>query len=213
MEIKLWKYKNNTFIVHNNWRDCSYVSTKVNAFCTQCHFSLFHDDTFKSLPKKAANKHTNIKRKKHVWKESGWKPQSIRDSKGSVYIYLYDYLTIKLSLFASLLPSDDPSVMHLHDRWLKDCTFYREIYEQIDDVSLMPRIDWGPVFSKKQVSLITQSEDLPDNNVRDASNSSVPQITILDDVTNTRPILYTSCNTITLNSNTFNQQTVVLLSV
>ncbi|XP_070770595.1 envoplakin a [Enoplosus armatus] len=41
-------------------------------------------------------------------------------------------------------------VMHLHDRWLKDCAFYRDIYEQIDDVSLMPRIDWGPVFNQKQ---------------------------------------------------------------
>uniref|UniRef100_A0A3Q3KS23 SH3 domain-containing protein n=1 Tax=Monopterus albus TaxID=43700 RepID=A0A3Q3KS23_MONAL len=41
-------------------------------------------------------------------------------------------------------------VIHLHDRWLKDCTFYRDLYEQIEDVSLMPRIDWGPVLSKKQ---------------------------------------------------------------
>ncbi|KAM7394027.1 hypothetical protein PAMP_020854 [Pampus punctatissimus] len=41
-------------------------------------------------------------------------------------------------------------VIHLHERWLKDCTFYRDIFEQIDDVSLMPRIDWGPVFNLKQ---------------------------------------------------------------
>ncbi|XP_053713927.1 envoplakin-like [Synchiropus splendidus] len=41
-------------------------------------------------------------------------------------------------------------VSHLHERWLKDCAFYRDIYEQIDDVSLMPIIDWGPVFNKKQ---------------------------------------------------------------
>ncbi|XP_072239613.1 envoplakin a [Leuresthes tenuis] len=41
-------------------------------------------------------------------------------------------------------------VIHLHERWLKDCTFYRDIYEQIDDVSLMPRIDWGPVLNQKQ---------------------------------------------------------------
>ena len=45
------------------------------------------------------------------------------------------------------------SVIHLHERWLKDCTFYRDIYEQIDDVSLMPRIDWGPVLNQKQVSI------------------------------------------------------------
>eukprot|EP00064_Thunnus_orientalis_P023704 superscaffoldBa00009240_g23958 len=40
----------------------------------------------------------------------------------------------------------ESDVIHLHERWLKDCAFYRDIYEQIDDVSLMPRIDWGPVF-------------------------------------------------------------------
>uniref|UniRef100_A0A8C4HZ89 Envoplakin a n=1 Tax=Dicentrarchus labrax TaxID=13489 RepID=A0A8C4HZ89_DICLA len=44
----------------------------------------------------------------------------------------------------------ESDVMLLHERWLKDCTFYREIYEQIDDVSLMPRIDWAPVFNEKQ---------------------------------------------------------------
>ncbi|XP_054635826.1 envoplakin a [Dunckerocampus dactyliophorus] len=44
----------------------------------------------------------------------------------------------------------ESDVLHLHERWLKDCTFYRDIYEQIDDVSLMPRIDWGPVFNDKQ---------------------------------------------------------------
>uniref|UniRef100_A0A3Q3MIC5 Envoplakin a n=1 Tax=Mastacembelus armatus TaxID=205130 RepID=A0A3Q3MIC5_9TELE len=44
----------------------------------------------------------------------------------------------------------ESDVILLHERWLKDCTYYREIYEQIDDVSLMPRIDWGPVFNKKQ---------------------------------------------------------------
>ncbi|KAK2816825.1 hypothetical protein Q5P01_025016 [Channa striata] len=48
---------------------------------------------------------------------------------------------------ASEIESD---VIHLHERWLKDCGFYREIYEQIEDVSLMPRIDWGPVFTQKQ---------------------------------------------------------------
>ncbi|XP_061889154.1 envoplakin a [Entelurus aequoreus] len=44
----------------------------------------------------------------------------------------------------------ESDVRHLHDRWLKDCTFYRDIFEQIDDVSLMPRIDWGSVFNDKQ---------------------------------------------------------------
>ncbi|KAI3353015.1 hypothetical protein L3Q82_019597, partial [Scortum barcoo] len=44
----------------------------------------------------------------------------------------------------------ESDVQLLHERWLKDCAFYREVYEQIDDVSLMPRIDWGPVFNAKQ---------------------------------------------------------------
>ncbi|XP_058496226.1 envoplakin a [Solea solea] len=47
----------------------------------------------------------------------------------------------------------EDDVIHLHERWLKDCAFYRDIFEQIDDVSLMPRIDWGPVFSQKQKQL------------------------------------------------------------
>uniref|UniRef100_A0A8C9XJK5 Envoplakin a n=1 Tax=Sander lucioperca TaxID=283035 RepID=A0A8C9XJK5_SANLU len=44
----------------------------------------------------------------------------------------------------------ESDVLHLHERWLKDCAFYRDIYEQVDDVSLMPRIDWGPVLNQKQ---------------------------------------------------------------
>ncbi|XP_019732075.1 envoplakin a [Hippocampus comes] len=47
----------------------------------------------------------------------------------------------------------ESDVLHLHERWLKDCTFYRDIYEQIDDVSLMPRIDWAPVFNTKQAQV------------------------------------------------------------
>ncbi|XP_054459877.1 envoplakin a [Anoplopoma fimbria] len=44
----------------------------------------------------------------------------------------------------------ESDVLLLHERWLKDCAFYRDIYEQVDDVSRMPRIDWGPVFNEKQ---------------------------------------------------------------
>ncbi|KAM8771445.1 envoplakin a [Acanthopagrus schlegelii] len=44
----------------------------------------------------------------------------------------------------------ESDVIHLHDRWLKDCAFYREVYDTIDDVSMMPRIDWGPVLNEKQ---------------------------------------------------------------
>ncbi|XP_068448396.1 envoplakin a [Clinocottus analis] len=44
----------------------------------------------------------------------------------------------------------ESDVLLLHERWLKDCAFYRDIFEQVDDVSRMPRIDWGPVFNDKQ---------------------------------------------------------------
>ncbi|XP_049577702.1 envoplakin a [Syngnathus scovelli] len=47
----------------------------------------------------------------------------------------------------------ESDVLHLHERWLKDCTFYRDIYEQIDDVSHMPRIDWAPIFNTKQAQV------------------------------------------------------------
>lgn len=60
--------------------------------------------------------------------------------------------SINTKFFAFPLPS---SVLLLHERWLKDCAFYRDIFEQVDDVSLMPRIDWGPVLNQKQVRMIT----------------------------------------------------------
>ncbi|TNN69510.1 Envoplakin [Liparis tanakae] len=44
----------------------------------------------------------------------------------------------------------ESDVLLLHERWLKDCVFYRDIFEQVDDVSRMPRIDWAPVFNDKQ---------------------------------------------------------------
>ncbi|KAL2101071.1 hypothetical protein ACEWY4_002832 [Coilia grayii] len=41
-------------------------------------------------------------------------------------------------------------VSNLHDRWFKDCASYRDVYEQVDDVDLKPRIDWGQVLTEKQ---------------------------------------------------------------
>ncbi|XP_063039899.1 envoplakin [Engraulis encrasicolus] len=41
-------------------------------------------------------------------------------------------------------------VSNLHDRWFKDCASYRDVYEQVDDVELKPRIDWGQVLADKQ---------------------------------------------------------------
>uniref|UniRef100_A0AAZ3S7X7 Desmoplakin SH3 domain-containing protein n=1 Tax=Oncorhynchus tshawytscha TaxID=74940 RepID=A0AAZ3S7X7_ONCTS len=45
----------------------------------------------------------------------------------------------------------ESDVSHLHDRWLKDCAFYRDIYEPVNDVELKPRIDWASVLNQKQV--------------------------------------------------------------
>ncbi|XP_037326728.2 envoplakin a [Pungitius pungitius] len=44
----------------------------------------------------------------------------------------------------------ESDVLLLHERWLKDSGIYRDIFEQVEDVSRMPRIDWGPVFNEKQ---------------------------------------------------------------
>lgn len=45
------------------------------------------------------------------------------------------------------------SVRNLHDRWSKDCTMYRDLYEAVQEVELTPRIDWSQVLEEKQVSL------------------------------------------------------------
>lgn len=66
-------------------------------------------------------------------------------------------LRLKLMLTATLVFLV-LSVSHLHERWLKDCAFYREVYDPVDDVSRMPFIDWGPVFEDKQVRLIKRKD-------------------------------------------------------
>ncbi|KAI1896733.1 hypothetical protein AGOR_G00097840 [Albula goreensis] len=48
---------------------------------------------------------------------------------------------------ASEIESD---VSNLHDRWFKDCGIYREVYEQIKEIELAPRIDWTQVLNQKQ---------------------------------------------------------------
>ncbi|XP_036392249.1 envoplakin a [Megalops cyprinoides] len=48
---------------------------------------------------------------------------------------------------ASEIESD---VILLHDRWFKDCAVYRELYEQIKEIELAPRIDWAQVLNQKQ---------------------------------------------------------------
>lgn len=44
------------------------------------------------------------------------------------------------------------SVKNLHDRWAKDCSIFRELYNQMLDLELKPKINWGPLLDEKQVS-------------------------------------------------------------
>ncbi|KAK3575139.1 hypothetical protein QTP86_020956 [Hemibagrus guttatus] len=44
----------------------------------------------------------------------------------------------------------EKDVSRLHERWLKDCVFYRELYRQINEIGLQPRINWIQVFNQKQ---------------------------------------------------------------
>ncbi|XP_051996354.1 envoplakin a [Xyrauchen texanus] len=41
-------------------------------------------------------------------------------------------------------------VSRLHERWLKDCALYRELYEPLNEVELQPRINWSQVLNQKQ---------------------------------------------------------------
>ncbi|KAK7144567.1 hypothetical protein R3I94_010857 [Phoxinus phoxinus] len=41
-------------------------------------------------------------------------------------------------------------VIRLHERWLKDCSLYRELYEPLNEVELQPRINWALVLNQKQ---------------------------------------------------------------
>ncbi|CAL8270711.1 unnamed protein product [Lota lota] len=41
-------------------------------------------------------------------------------------------------------------VVNLHDRWVKDCSTYRDLYEQVHEVDSGPRLDWGRLLTEKQ---------------------------------------------------------------
>lgn len=51
------------------------------------------------------------------------------------------------------------SVSRLHERWLKDCAFYRDLYKQMNEIGLQPRINWIQVFNQKQVSSNGETSD------------------------------------------------------
>ncbi|XP_062853902.1 envoplakin a [Trichomycterus rosablanca] len=47
----------------------------------------------------------------------------------------------------------EKDVSRLHERWLKDCVFYRELYKQVNEIGLQPRINWAQVFNQKQADI------------------------------------------------------------
>ncbi|XP_061702969.1 envoplakin [Syngnathoides biaculeatus] len=47
-------------------------------------------------------------------------------------------------------------VRNLHERWVKDCATYRELYDQVQDLVPVSRIDWGPALEEKQRRLDTE---------------------------------------------------------
>lgn len=51
----------------------------------------------------------------------------------------------------SALP--DFSVKNLHDRWAKDCATYRDLYDQVQDLELLPKIGWTSLLDDKLVMM------------------------------------------------------------
>uniref|UniRef100_A0A3Q2QJ67 Envoplakin b n=1 Tax=Fundulus heteroclitus TaxID=8078 RepID=A0A3Q2QJ67_FUNHE len=45
----------------------------------------------------------------------------------------------------------EKDVKNLHDRWAKNCAIYRDLYDQVQDLELKQKIDWGPVLQEKLV--------------------------------------------------------------
>ncbi|XP_057717649.1 envoplakin [Corythoichthys intestinalis] len=50
----------------------------------------------------------------------------------------------------------DRDVRNLHDRWVKDCATYRDLYDQVQDLVPVSRIDWGTALEEKQRRLDTE---------------------------------------------------------
>ncbi|XP_029914452.1 envoplakin isoform X2 [Myripristis murdjan] len=44
----------------------------------------------------------------------------------------------------------EKDVRNLHDRWAKDCTTFRDLYEQVQDLVRTSKIDWGPLLDEKE---------------------------------------------------------------
>uniref|UniRef100_A0A3B4A674 Uncharacterized protein n=1 Tax=Periophthalmus magnuspinnatus TaxID=409849 RepID=A0A3B4A674_9GOBI len=47
-------------------------------------------------------------------------------------------------------------VKNLHERWANDCAVYRDVYDQVQDLELKQKIDWGPLLDSKLRQLENQ---------------------------------------------------------
>ncbi|XP_061567168.1 envoplakin-like [Cololabis saira] len=43
----------------------------------------------------------------------------------------------------------EKDVSNLHDRWAQECASYRDVYDQVQDLELTQKIDWGPLLDEK----------------------------------------------------------------
>ncbi|KAM3863826.1 envoplakin [Diretmus argenteus] len=50
----------------------------------------------------------------------------------------------------------EKDVTNLHDRWVKDCASYRDLYEQVQEVQPTSRIDWSRLLDEKLKELKTK---------------------------------------------------------
>ncbi|MEQ2276020.1 hypothetical protein XENORESO_012436 [Xenotaenia resolanae] len=85
--------------------------------------------------------------------------KEIKDKLGNAEGLLMDlFLDIdKLKKLKNPQATDiESDIRDLHHRWSDDTAIYVKLYEQINDVSRMPRIDWEPVFSQKQKAVSTE---------------------------------------------------------
>uniref|UniRef100_A0A3Q3Q438 Uncharacterized protein n=1 Tax=Monopterus albus TaxID=43700 RepID=A0A3Q3Q438_MONAL len=48
-------------------------------------------------------------------------------------------------------------VRNLHDRWVKDCAFYRDLYDKVQGVEPTLKIDWGPLLDEKLKQINTEA--------------------------------------------------------
>ncbi|KAK5856783.1 hypothetical protein PBY51_008353 [Eleginops maclovinus] len=58
----------------------------------------------------------------------------------------------------------EKDVKNLHDRWVKDCSIYRDLYSQVKALDPKQKIDWGPLLDDKMRQLKSDAygPNLPD---------------------------------------------------